>query len=194
MHPTLTTRPLTAANFTDLESLFAQKGCSFARSCWCMSYRKSGAPKPPAGETVEDFNKGGLRDLATSGPPPGLIGYDEEGVPIGWVTLGPRETFQRVQRSQVMKAVDDTPVWSIVCFVVPSPQRGRGVAKAMLDHAITFARQYGAQAVEAYPIDKPERSQPQWLWHGTRSMFDAAGFVEIARRKPTRPVMRLGLT
>jgi len=28
------------------------------------------------------------------------------------------------------------------------------------------------------------------MWFGAKSMFDRAGFVEVARRKPTRPVMR----
>jgi hypothetical protein len=31
------------------------------------------------------------------------------------------------------------------------------------------------------------------LWFGTASMFTAAGFEEVARRKPDRPVMRLEL-
>ena len=92
-----------------------------------------------------------------------------------------------------MKPVDDTPVWSIVCFVVPSPHRGQGIAAHMLDHAVTFAKENGATAIEAYPIDKPERSQPRFLWFGVPSMFEKAGFVEIARRKPERPVMRLML-
>ena len=92
-----------------------------------------------------------------------------------------------------MNPVDDRPVWSIVCFVVPSPLRGLGIAKTLLQHAIDYARANGASAVEAYPVDKPQHSQPQWLWHGAKAMFDRAGFVELARRKPERPLMRLGL-
>ncbi len=73
-----------------------------------------------------------------------------------------------------MKPVDDHPVWSIVCFVVPSPYRGAGVAAALLRHAIAHARGCGAYILEAYPIDKPGRSPGQWLWHGTKTMFDRA--------------------
>jgi hypothetical protein len=32
-----------------------------------------------------------------------------------------------------------------------------------------------------------------FIWHGVKSMFDTAGFGEVARRKPQRPVMRLKL-
>jgi hypothetical protein len=31
------------------------------------------------------------------------------------------------------------------------------------------------------------------MWFGAKPMFDRAGFVEVARRKPTRPVMRKSL-
>jgi hypothetical protein len=42
-------------------------------------------------------------------------------------------------------------------------------------------------------VDKQQRSQDQWLWHGAKGMYDRAGFQEVARRKPERPLMRLGL-
>jgi len=44
--------------------------------------------------------------------------------------------------------------------------------------------------LEAYPVDKAERSADS-MWFGAKSMYDKAGFTEVARRKPTRPVVRL---
>ena len=41
--------PLTPKRFDDLEALFKQKGCSFARGCWCMDYRISGKLRSPEG-------------------------------------------------------------------------------------------------------------------------------------------------
>ncbi|MGZ9035116.1 MAG: GNAT family N-acetyltransferase [Rhodospirillales bacterium] len=189
----VTTQPLTASCFTDLEVVFSQKGCSFARGCWCMEYRETGRQVAPEGLSLAEVRKQRLRDLANSREAPGLIGYDAVGRPVGWVSLAPREAFQKLARSPVMKPVDDRPVWSVVCFVVPSPYRGEGVATALLRHAIAHARSSGGHILEAYPIDKPGRSPGQWLWHGTRSMFDRAGFYEVARRKAERPVMRLDL-
>lgn len=92
-----------------------------------------------------------------------------------------------------MKPVDDTPVWSLVCFVVPGPLRGQGIATALLEGAIRFARRKRIGMLEAYPIDKPSRSHDEFFWFGAKTMFDRAGFVEVARRKPTRPVVRLAL-
>jgi GNAT superfamily N-acetyltransferase len=185
--------PLTPDRFADLEAVFAGKGCSFARGCWCMEYREPSRPAA-AGTILAALRKERLRALAAERPPPGLIGYDAEGRPVGWVAVGPRGGFARLRRSRAMAAVDDRPVWSVICFVVPSPHRGRGVASALLDQAISYARGAGATLLEAYPIDKAERSQPQWMWHGARSMFERAGFREVARRTPQRPVMRLDLT
>jgi ribosomal protein S18 acetylase RimI-like enzyme len=42
-------------------------------------------------------------------------------------------------------------------------------------------------------VDKPTRGADDWLWHGAKSMYDKAGFEEVARRKPQRPVVRLRL-
>ncbi|MGZ8995548.1 MAG: GNAT family N-acetyltransferase, partial [Rhodospirillales bacterium] len=186
----VTTQPLTASCFTDLEVVFSQKGCSFARGCWCMEYRETGRQVAPEGLSLAEVRKQRLRDLANSSAAPGLMLRRRR--PAGRLGLaGAREAFAKLPRSPVMKPVDDRPVWSVVCFVVPSPYRGEGVATALLRHAIAHARSCGGQILEAYPIDKPGRSPGQWLWHGTRSMFDRAGFYEVARRKAERPVMRL---
>jgi ribosomal protein S18 acetylase RimI-like enzyme len=92
-----------------------------------------------------------------------------------------------------MKAVDEQPVWSVVCFVVPSEHRGQGVAEALLKAAVVHAKKNGARMVEAYPIDKPSRSNDSFMWFGAKSMYDKAGFQEVARRKPQRPIVRLKL-
>ena len=112
---------------------------------------------------------------------------------MGWVSLGPRQDYIRLERSRVMKPVDDQPVWSIICFVVPSAYRHQGVAHALLAGAITFVRKRGVGTLEAYPVDKGARSADDFIWFGVKSMFDLAGFQEVARRTPTRPVMRLHL-
>ena len=131
-------------------------------------------------------------DLVEAGRPPGLVGY-RGNEPVGWVSLGPREDYAKLARSPVMKPVDDQPAWSIICFVVPSEFRGQGVARALLDGAVAYAAKCGATLVEGYPTDKPARTDDQNMWFGTPSMFEAAGFEEVARRKPERPIMRLRL-
>ena len=184
----LRAQPLTPDRWPDLEAIFNARGCSIARGCWCMYYRVSGTPAQPAAATARTA----LRALVDAGPPPGLLGY-RDGVPVGWVSLGPREAFAKLRRSPVMKPVDELPVWSIVCFVVPGASRGQGVARSLLDAAIRYAREQGAKMLEAYPVDKPDWSRDDAMWFGSKSMYEAAGFQEVARRKPHRPVVRLAL-
>ena len=187
----LTVHPLTPERWPDLEALFNARGCSVARSCWCMYYRRSGPRGPlPAGTTRAQANRAELKALLRSREPPGLIGYRGK-VPVGWVSLGPRDDYAKLRRSPVMKAVDERPVWSIVCFVVPSQYRGQGVARALLDGAIAYARKRGVALLEAYPVDKAGRSDDDSMWFGAKSMYDAAGFEEVARRKPNRPIVRI---
>ena len=124
----LTVAPLTPDRWPDLEAIFNAKGCSVARGCWCMAYRLSGSAQSlPSGMTRAQSNHAALKALVDAGSPPGLIGYRGK-VPVGWVSIGPREEYAKLRRSPVMKAVDDQPVWSIICFVVPAQYRGQGVA------------------------------------------------------------------
>jgi GNAT superfamily N-acetyltransferase len=151
-----------------------------------MYYRKSG--DTGAG----DRNRAAMKRLVDQGTVPGLIGY-QDCVPVAWVSLGPREGYGRLARSPIMKPVDDRPVWSIVCFFVDRQARGQGLAARMLRAATAYARSQGAHLLEAYPVDKDERSHPDFMFFGAKSMYDKAGFTEVARRKPTRPVVRKSL-
>lgn len=190
---TFTAKPLTPANWADAEAIFNARGCSVARGCWCMYYRKTGRSDwPSARNDQARVNRAGLKQLADRGEQVGLIGY-RDGVPVGWVSFGPREDFARLANSKVMAAVDDQRVWSIICFVVPSEYRKQGVAKQLLDAAVAFCKRKKVKLVEAYPVDKEGRTADSNLWFGTKSMFDDAGFEEVARRKPERPVVRLRL-
>jgi ribosomal protein S18 acetylase RimI-like enzyme len=185
------TKPLTAATWPDLEAVFKARGCSIARSCWCMYYRKTGRSDGFTKDRAAR-NRTQLKSLADERKHVGLIGY-REGVPVGWVSFGPREDFAKLANSPVMKPVDGQPVWSVICFVVPSEYRKQGIAKELLAAAIEFCRKKKVKLVEAYPVDKPGRTADGNLWFGTKSMYDGAGFEEVARRKPERPVVRLHL-
>ena len=187
----LAVRPATPARWDDVAAVFGGRGCSVARGCWCMWYRESGAPGWP-GKERGHRNRAALKKLVDANRQPGLIAYRGR-EPVGWVSLAPRAEFAKLAKSPVMKPVDDQPVWSIVCFVVPSPYRGHGVARALLDGAVAYARKHGARLVEAYPVDRRGRSKDDAMWFGAKSMYDAAGFTEVARRKPARPIVRLPL-
>lgn len=185
--------PLTAARFDDLAGLFEEGGDP--KWCWCVYFRFRGRDWTNA--TAAE-NRSALEDLTERPLAPGLVGYQGERV-VGWVSLGPREDYERLTYSKVLAPVDDTPVWSIVCFVVSRRVRGRGVAAALLDAAIAFARERGATMLEAYPVDVGDGRVPAAsAFHGTLAMFERAGFAVVERRQwnsasPVRPIVRLTL-
>ena len=135
------------------------------------------------------------RTDARKGRAPGLIAY-RGGEAIGWVSLAPREDFERLEHSKVLARVDEKPVWSIVCFVVGRRARGQGVANALLAAAVDYARDHGATLLEAYPTDAADGRIPSAnAYMGTLSMFERAGFTEVDRRQANgsvrpRPIVR----
>jgi GNAT superfamily N-acetyltransferase len=135
-------------------------------------------------------NRRRLQRLARAGPPPGILAY-ERGEPVGWCAVAPRDVYVRLDRSRVLRPVDDTPVWSISCLFVEKARRARGVSVALLDAAARFAGKQGARVVEGYPVvPYTDRMPAAFAWTGTLSAFLAAGFTEVARRSRTRPIVR----
>jgi GNAT superfamily N-acetyltransferase len=96
-----------------------------------------------------------------------------------------------------LKRVDDEPVWSIVCFYIPKTQRGKGLTGLLIEAAAEHVRglESPRTVLEAYPIDpRGKRVVDAFAYTGFASTFRRAGFVEVARRSPTRPIMRLTST
>ena len=181
----LEVHPLTTDRWDDLVDLFGPRGAN--SGCWCMFWRRRSRDMEKLwGSPARDA----LRELTEVGPAPGLLAY-RDGRPVGWCSLAPRDAYPRVLHTPVARPVDDRPAWSVVCFFVRVGERGRGIASALLAAAVDHAEAAGAAAVEGYPIDaEPGRRQNAEMYVGSAAMFRAAGFAEVARRKPTRPVMR----
>ncbi len=183
--PSVTTVPLTPERWDDFETLMGPKGgCG---GCWCMLWRLR---KRDYDAMKGEANRDAIRAAVVAGPPPGLLAYNE-GTPVGWISIAPREVFPRLETSRVMQPVDDRPVWSVSCFLIARSHRGRGVATALLDDACGFAKQHGATIVEGYPVAPVKVPYPEtYAWTGFESVFRRAGFSEVARRSETRPIMR----
>ena len=135
-------------------------------------------------------NRRALRKLVAAGAVPGILAY-HRGRPVGWCAVGPRDAFPRLDRSRVLARVDDEPVWSIACFFVARPYRRRGVTAFLVRSAAAYAASRGARIVEGYGKYVDGEQADVFIWMGVASAFVEAGFVEVARRRPTKPVLRL---
>jgi len=181
---TLRFAELSPATWKDLERLFGEKGA--CGGCWCMTWRLP--PKVFAAQKG-DGNRRALRALVKSGRPLGVLAFagDE---PVGWCAVAPRTDFPSLERSRVLAPVDDHPVWSVTCFFIRKDYRRRGVSKELLRAATQLAWKHGASIVEGYPVAAKQKSPDVFVWTGVTGTFASNGFVEVARRSPTRPIMR----
>lgn len=181
---TVAVHPVTADRWADLEQLFGARGA--CAGCWCMYFRQT---QKEFNASRGEVNRAALKALVESGAQPGLIAY-AGGEPAGWIAIAPRTEYLRLQRSRTLKPVDDRPVWSVVCFYVARRHRRKGLTVKMLEAAVAYARSRGAQVVEGYPVDPDAEYPDTYAYHGLGSTFRQAGFAEVARAAPTRPVMR----
>ncbi len=188
--PRLTIRPLTPERWPDLAQLFGAQGA--VKGCWCMWWRFTPREYDQAAPATR---REALHALVAQGYEPGLIAYAGKR-PVGWCSVAPREQFLRVRTATTWRPIDSVPVWSIVCYFIAPDVRRQQVATRLLAAAVTYARQHGAEVVEAYPKDTsavPGPHADERLHFGTASMYTAAGFVEVARRNAAFPIMRLKL-
>ena len=149
-----------------------------ANVCWCLTYRIPSRLNrelrgPARGELVAD--------LCRRDPAPGVLAYEGD-VPVGWAGVAPRADLNSFARkSSKIPHVDDLPVWTVWCFRVRAGNRGRGIAHALLEGAVAFARSYGAPAIEGYPVDnRGERVDLTMAYVGTRALFERCGFAKVA--------------
>jgi GNAT superfamily N-acetyltransferase len=193
----ITVVPARPERWPDLEELFG------GMHCWCQYWRMSsseyGRLSPGEGEGDRLVQrKEALRQQLEGPAPPGMLAY-LDGRIAGWCGFGPRPEMERLVRSRTIPAVDNRPVWAIVCFLVRVGYRRRGVARALLQGVIDYAREQGAPALEAYPVDPDgQRLDVAFAYVGTVPMFEAAGFhrvLETSARSAGRPrwLMRLEL-
>jgi GNAT superfamily N-acetyltransferase len=177
--------PLTPDRWDDFVALFGAHGAY--GGCWCMWWRIT---RREFAEQQGDKNRKAMKDIVDSGEVPGILAYRDQ-VPVGWCSVAPRERYGSLERSPVLKRLDDRPVWSIVCFFIARDCRGEGIAEQLAKGAVDYVREQGGSVIEAYPV-QPRSGQvpPISSFMGLPVIYERAGFVEIARPSKTRIIMR----
>ncbi|MFQ5967384.1 MAG: GNAT family N-acetyltransferase [Acidimicrobiia bacterium] len=162
--------PATPDRWDDLVDLFERRGPRGGTpptdGCWCMWWRQR------TGDGAK--NKLALKGLVEAEREPGLLAY-ESGVPVGWVSVGPRPEFGQLMRSRAYGPKEDQKapdIFTIVCFYIHPAAKRRGVAGALLDAAIKYAVGRGARTIEAYVLEGGD-------FMGRREAYETRGFTEV---------------
>jgi hypothetical protein len=181
--PEVTIRPATPDRWPDVEAVF--RGCADASRCWCAYWYL------PNREFKAGWGQGNrhvLHGRVAAGLEPGVLAYAGE-TPAGWAGIAPRGEFDRLRRSKPLAPVDERPAWALNCFVVTKQFRRQGLMRPLIRGAVAHAVAHGATTIEAYPVDSGKPSS--WdLFLGSPAAFREAGFTEVARRLPRRPILR----
>ncbi len=179
--------PVTPGHLPALDELFARGD---PRNCQCAFLRMSADAFDAADAgTRRDVHVDAIRTAHRTGAKAGQIALDDHG-PVGWVSIGPRGDFPRLDHTRLLTATSEHlppvegPLWSVVCFVIATRARRRGVATALLGAVVDWAAAQEIAALEGYPVDTEGQKRPgAALWHGTVRLFEAAGFSVVARHR-----------
>jgi len=179
------------ASWAAVEQLFGTKG--EPSRCWCRWFALTGADWKIS---TPDNRKEQLKAAFSTGPAPGVLAFVGNR-PIGWCAVEPRANYPRLKKSHVLRGSkvgfgDEANPWAVSCFVVEPGHRRSGVSSALLAAAKEHAFGNGADVIEAYPVNTAVRTKATAaeLFHGTVSLFGAAGFSIVSRPSPGRAVMR----
>jgi GNAT superfamily N-acetyltransferase len=177
--------PLTRSRWKDFEQLFGKSGAY--GGCWCMWWRSKRSEFEKRGGSG---NRRAIKRIVDSGTVPGILAYSQ-GEAVAWCSIAPRGDFSSLGRSPVLRPLDDTPVWSIVCFFVARSFRHRGIGLPLIKAAIDYARRKGAKVIEAYPTNpRGGELPPVSSFMGIPAVYQRAGFVECARPSKSKIIMR----
>ncbi|MEO6395131.1 MAG: GNAT family N-acetyltransferase [Devosia sp.] len=180
----LVTKAATPSRWADLAT--AMEGCSYGKNCWCAYwYLPQALYKANSGAQ----NRAHLEGLVRGGKVPGLIGY-VDGALAGWVGVGPRGRFDRLNRSRNFAALDALDAWAVNCFIVLKPFRRQGLMAELAKAAAAYAFSKGAAVAEGYPAEPGEKTGSGDLYLGSIAAFEKAGYKEVARPLPRRAIMR----
>lgn len=171
----LSFHPLTQKLWRDFEMLFGAHGA--CGGCWCMYWKLRGKD---FSENTGDPARQMQKSIVDSKTIPGLLAYSE-GYPVGWIAVEPRSAYPRLAHSRTLKPVDYQQVWSITCFFVEKKHRRKGITVELLKAAVEYVKKQGGQIVEGYPVDAKTDQPAPFIFTGTVSAFEQAGFHEVVR-------------
>ena len=183
----LSYKPLSEKNWKDFELLFGEVGA--CAGCWCMHWK---LPRKEFMESKGAGNKRKQSKIVHSGIIPGILLYKDREA-IGWCAVEPRNQYPVMANSKVMRQPDEIDVWSVSCFFIHKKHRKKGLSIQLLEFVKDYCKKKKAKVIEGYPYDIRKMTAPPFVWTGLSNAFLKAGFKEIARHSPTRPIVRFYL-
>ena len=131
-----------------------------------------------------------MKALVDYGHVPGILAYTG-GKPVAWCSVAPREYYSSLNRSLMLKPIDDQPVWSLVCFFIGPDHRSQGLLIDLIAGVMQYVGEQGGKIIEAYPsCSRSGQMPPVNSFMGIPKVLEQAGFVEVARPSTAKAIYR----
>jgi GNAT superfamily N-acetyltransferase len=182
--------PLGAATWAAFVDL-AEKHNGVWGGCWCTWFHPACAEK---GESAEG-NRAYKERLVREGKAHAALVFDGD-VAVAWCEYGSPDELPNIYHLKEYNAgLDKAPDYRITCFFVDRNYRRKGVAAVALGGALDLIAEAGGGVVEAYPQDTHgKRTSGSFLYNGTRSLFEKAGFRYERSKGKNHCVMRMAVS
>jgi GNAT superfamily N-acetyltransferase len=179
-------RPLGPATWDAFVRL-AEKHNGVWNGCWCTWFHPASAERGVSHEG----NRAYKERLVREGNAHAALVFDGE-VAVGWCQYGAPEELPNIyHRKEYLAGLDKLPDYRVTCFFIDRDYRRKGVATAALDGALDLIAEAGGGLVEAYPQDtQGAKVSASFLYNGTRSLFEKAGFTYERPKGKNHCVMR----
>jgi GNAT superfamily N-acetyltransferase len=158
--------------------------------CWCLAFH----PKTPDMGVSVEGNRSIKQRLVTEGQAHAALVLDGARA-VGWCQYGtpaelPRIYHRKEYEAGLVRAAD----YRITCFFVDRDHRRKGVSAVALRGALGIIARAGGGLVEAFPQDtQGTKVSASFLYNGTRSLFDQAGFRYERPKGKNHCVMRIDI-
>jgi GNAT superfamily N-acetyltransferase len=180
-----TIRPLRRDTW-DAFARLAERHNGVWNGCWCTWFHPACAEKRQGAEG----NRALKERLVNEGRAHAALVFDGD-VAVAWCEYGtPEELPSIYHRKQYEAELDRLPDYRLTCFFVDRDYRRKGIAAVALRGALDLIAAVGGGVVEAYPQDTPgKKVSASFLYNGTRSLFEQAGFSYDRRKGMNHCVM-----
>jgi len=161
-------------------------GAGFGDGCWCTRFH----PRAETGSTDES-GRACKERLVREGKAHAALVFDGD-VAVGWCQFGTPAELPRIYHKKEYEAgLVSLPEYRLTCIFVDRNRRREGMARVTVDGAVDLIARLGGGLVEAYPHDTTGRTMSStFIYDGTRSMFEKAGFDYERPKGKNNCVMR----
>jgi GNAT superfamily N-acetyltransferase len=187
-----TIRPLDTGTWDAFARLLEKhNGAGFG--CWCtwfhQAVHRAPSQEPPAAGT--ETGRAYKERLVREGRTHAALVFDGD-VAVGWCQFGtPAELPGISHRKQYEAGLVSWPDYRLTCIFVDRNHRREGVAAVAVSGALDLIARAGGGVVEAYPQDTAgKKVSSTFLYNGTRSLFEKAGFDYERPKGKNHCVMR----